>query len=207
MKRSEINRRIFLKKSSVAGLGVTLALNQTPVRTFEFLDRSNQTPAILGGNPPADHHWPDAATWKPETHQKVRWDVMRNGVRSRKHETLELERKWAELIGSKRCLAMVNGTNALNTSFANLDIGWGDEVITTPYSFIASTASILFNGAIPVFADVDPTTFQIDPAKIEEKITERTKAILPVHILGLPCDMDAIMEIAARHDLVVVEDA
>lgn len=207
MKRSEINRRIFLKKSSVAGLGVTLALNPTPVRTFEFLDRINQTPAILGGNPAVDHDWPNWPIWKPETDEKLLLEVMRSGVWSRKNVTLEFERKWAELIGSKRCLAMVNGTNALNTSFANLDIGWGDEVITTPYSFIASTASILFNGAIPVFADVDPATFQIDPAKIEEKITERTKAILPVHILGLPCDMDAIMEIAARHDLVVVEDA
>ncbi len=203
----ELNRRKFIKLNSVVGIGATYALHQTPVRAFEFLDKVNQQPAILGGNPVVDHDWPDWPIWNPETDEKRLLEVMRSGVWSRKNVTQEFEQKWAELIGSKRCLALVNGTNALITSFANLDIGWGDEVITTPYSFIASTASILFNGAIPVFADIDPKTFQIDPAKIEEKITDRTRAILPVHILGLPCDMDPIMDIARRHNLVVVEDA
>jgi len=77
----------------------------------------------------------------------------------------------------------------------------------TPYTFIASVSCILFNGAIPVFVDVDPETFQMDPDKIEGKITPRTKAILPVHILGLPCDMERIMAIAGKHQLLVVEDA
>ncbi len=132
---------------------------------------------------------------------------MRSGVWSRNKLADEFEQKWAQLIGSKRCLSVVNGTNALNATLAQLEIGWGDEVLVTPYTFIASVSSILFNGAIPVFVDVDPETFQMDPDKIEEKITSRTKAIMPVHILGLPCDMNRVMSIANRRSLLVVEDA
>src|SRR5690554_4221293 len=207
MKRSEINRRIFLKKSSVVGLGATYALNRAPVRTFEFLDRVNQTPALLGGNPAVDHDWPSWPIWKPETDEKRLLEVIRSGVWSRNKVVSEFEQRWAETIGSKRCLSVVNGTNALNTALAQLEIGWGDEVLVTPYTFIASVSCILFNGAIPVFVDVDPETFQMDPDKIEEKITPHTKAILPVHILGLPCDMERIMPIAKKHNLYVVEDA
>lgn len=207
MKKNKLNRRKFIKVNSVAGLGATLALSHSPISSFDFFNKANQTPAILGGNPVVDHDWPSWPIWKPETDEKRLLEVMRSGVWSRKNVTLEFEKKWAETTGSKRCLALVNGTNAMNTSLANLDIGWGDEVITTPYSFIASAQSILFNGAIPVFVDVDPETFQIDPSKIEEKITDKTQAILPVHILGLPCDMDPIMKIAVKHDLKVIEDA
>lgn len=207
MKKSKLNRRKFIKVNSVAGLGASMVLSQAPLKSFDFFDKVNQIPAILGGNPAVDHDWPSWPIWKPETDEKRLLEVMRSGVWSRRNVTIEFEKKWAETIGSKRCLALVNGTNAMVTSLANLDVGWGDEVITTPYSFIASAQAILYNGAIPVFVDVDPKTFQIDPSKIEEKITKRTKAILPVHILGLPCDMDAIMKIAAKHNLKVVEDA
>jgi len=86
-------------------------------------------------------------------------------------------------------------------------VGAGDEVITTPYTFIATIDAIILCNAMPVFVDVDPETFQIDPDKIEEKITPRTRAILPVHILGLPADMVKIMEIARKHNLLVIEDA
>jgi dTDP-4-amino-4,6-dideoxygalactose transaminase len=89
----------------------------------------------------------------------------------------------------------------------NLDIGAGDEVLLPPFTFIATPLSILQNGAMPVFVDIDPDTWQIDPDKIEAKITPRTKAILPVHIYGLPADMDRIMAIAKKHNLLVVEDA
>ena len=191
----------------MTGLGASLALSHAPFKALDFFDKKNQTPAILGGNPAVKHDWPSWPIWNPETDEKRLLEVMRSGVWSRRNVTIEFEKKWAETTGSKRCLALVNGTNAMITSFANLDIGWGDEVITTPYSFIASAQSILANGAIPVFVDVDPKTFQIDPSKIEAKITKRTKAILPVHILGLPCDMGPIMKIAAKYDLKVVEDA
>ncbi|MDD3910403.1 MAG: DegT/DnrJ/EryC1/StrS family aminotransferase, partial [Proteiniphilum sp.] len=145
--------------------------------------------------------------WNPATDEKQLIDVMRSGVWSRSKLTDEFEKKWAQLMGAKRSLAVVNGTNALNTSLAQFEIGWGDEVLVTPYTFIASVSCILFNGAIPVFVDVDPETFQMDPDKIEEKITPHTRAIIPVHILGLPCDMERIMKIARKHDLLVIEDA
>jgi dTDP-4-amino-4,6-dideoxygalactose transaminase len=141
--------------------------------------------------------------WNQETDEKRLLEVMRSGVWSRANVVAEFEEKWAKVIGAKRCLALVNGTNALNTALSQLDIGWGDEVLVTPYTFIASVSSIMFNGAIPVFVDVDPETFQMDPAKIEAKITPHTRAIMAVHILGLPCDMRSIMTIAARHNLEV----
>lgn len=134
-------------------------------------------------------------------------DSVRSGVWSRSKLVDEFENKWAAMLGSKRCLTVVNGTNALITTINRLDIGPGDEVITTPYTFIASIQAILANNAMPVFTDIDPATYQMDPAKIESKITKRTKALLVVHILGLPADMDRIMDIARKHNLVVIEDA
>jgi len=102
---------------------------------------------------------------------------------------------------------VVNGTNALITALVQQGIGGGDEVIVPPYTFIATIISVLQTGAMPVFVDTDPETFQIDASKIEAKITPLTKAILPVHILGLPADMTRIMQIAKKHNLIVVEDA
>ena len=99
---------------------------------------------------------------------------------------------------AKRCLAVVNGTNALIAALVQLGIGGGDEVLVPPYTFIATVQSILQTGAMPVFVDTDPETFQIDADKIEAKITPRTKAIMPVHILGLPADMIKIMAIAKK---------
>src|SRR5262249_38117498 len=88
-----------------------------------------------------------------------------------------------------------------------LGVGAGDEVITTPYTFVATIQAILLNHAVPVFADIDPVTWQIDPAKIEQKVTKRTAAILPVHIIGGVCDMDRVNAVARKHGLKVVEDA
>ncbi len=168
---------------------------------------SNTKPAILGG--PKSHAgiWPSWPEWNSASDEKRLLEVMRSGVWSRNKVTDEFEKKWARMIGAKRSLAVVNGTNALNASLAQLEIGWGDEVLVTPYTFIASVSCILLNGAIPVFVDVDPETFQMDPDNIEKKITSKTRAIIPVHILGLPCDMHRIMKIAKKHNLLVVEDA
>ena len=110
-------------------------------------------------------------------------------------------------MGTKRCLATTNGTNALLTSLEALKIGAGDEVLVSAYTWIATIDVILLTKAMPVFVDTDPVTFQLNPDKIEEKITGNTKAILPVHILGLPADMYRINAIAQKHDLFVVEDA
>ncbi len=145
--------------------------------------------------------------WDPATDEKRVIEVLRSGVWSRASVVTEFEQKWAETVGSKRCLAVVNGTNAIIASLVQLGIGGGDEVIIPPYTFIATAVAVLATGAMLVFVDVDPVTFQIDPEKIENKITPRTRAIIPVHILGLPADMPRIMQIANKHELIVVEDA
>lgn len=200
-------RREFIKTNSAMGAGALLGLGATQ-SLWANTAATATVPALLGGDPViTSHDWPSWPIWKPETDEKRLLEVIRSGVWSRNKVVSEFERRWAETIGSKRCLSVVNGTNALNTALAQLEIGWGDEVLVTPYTFIASVSCILFNGAIPVFVDVDPETFQMDPDKIEEKITPHTKAIIPVHILGLPCDMERIMTIANRRNLYVIEDA
>jgi dTDP-4-amino-4,6-dideoxygalactose transaminase len=119
----------------------------------------------------------------------------------------EFETGYAKLIGAKRCLATASGTTALLVSLHVMDVDAGDEVIVSPYTFIATWNAILINKALPVFADTDPATLTMDPASIESRITDRTRAILPVHIYGMPCDMDPINAIARRHKLAVIEDA
>ncbi|HWH70122.1 MAG TPA: DegT/DnrJ/EryC1/StrS family aminotransferase, partial [Candidatus Sulfotelmatobacter sp.] len=117
------------------------------------------------------------------------------------------ENGYAQLLGAKRCLATASGTTALIVSLHALGVEAGDEVIVSPYTFIASYNAILTHMALPVFADTDPATLTMDPASIESRITERTRAIMPVHIFGMPCDMDPINAIARKHKLAVVEDA
>ena len=168
---------------------------------------TSEDPAILGGKAIRSKVWPGWPIWNPLTDEDLILKVIRSGVWSRADVVAEFEKKWAQAIGAKRCLAVVNGTNALITALVQLGIGAGDEVLLPPYTFIASVQAILQSGAMPVFVDIDPDTFQIDPEKIEAKITSRTIAIMPVHILGLPADMTRIMAIARRHNLLVVEDA
>ena len=119
----------------------------------------------------------------------------------------ELEERFAAFIGVPHAVATSSGTTALHLALLALDIGPGDEVITTPFTFIASANSILYTGARPVFVDVDEETFNIDPAKIETAITPRTRAIMPVDLYGYPAELDAITEIAQRRGLIVIEDA
>lgn len=207
MKTNHQSRRTFIRNNTLAGAGTLFSLG-TANHLLAGSKPEGLNPAILGGSPAvASPSWPSWPVWKPETDEKLLMEVIRSGVWSRDKVVAEFEKQWAGVIGAKRCLSVVNGTNALNVSLAQLEIGWGDEVLVTPYTFIASVSSILFNGAIPVFVDIDPETFQMDPKKIEAKITSNTRAILPVHILGLPCDMERIMSIARKHNLLVVEDA
>ena len=205
MKKTD--RRTFLKTGLVAGAGLTLAPVLRPTIAWGKETEAATVPAILGGSKAHTGDWPSWPEWKASEYEGKLLEVMRSGVWSRAGNTDAFEQMWASMVGSKRCLTLVNGTSALITALSQAGIGIGDEVITTPYTFVATVQAILVNGAIPVFADVDPQTFQIDPDKIEKKITKRTKAILPVHILGMPADMDRIMEIARKHDLVVIEDA
>jgi dTDP-4-amino-4,6-dideoxygalactose transaminase len=122
-------------------------------------------------------------------------------------EVVTFERRFAEYCQSEHCLAVNSGTSALHLALVAAGIGPGDEVITVSMTFVATTAAILYAGAKPVFVDVDPQRWTMDPAQIEDAITPRTKAILPVHLHGRMADMDPIMEIARRHGLLVIEDA
>ncbi|GAB4483399.1 MAG: DegT/DnrJ/EryC1/StrS family aminotransferase [Thermodesulfovibrionales bacterium] len=118
----------------------------------------------------------------------------------------ELEKKIAAYHGVPEAIGVASGTDALHLAVEALGIGEGDEVITTPFTFFATSEAIIYTGATPVFVDVDPVTLNINPALIEARITKKTKAILPVHIFGHPADMNAIMAIARRHGLFVIED-
>jgi perosamine synthetase len=118
-----------------------------------------------------------------------------------------LEREWAEYVGSKYCLTTTSGTAALHMALAAVGVGPGDEIITSAFTFLASASCALHQNAIPVFVDIDPRTYNMDPARLEAAISPRTRAIIPVHIQGLPADLDPIIAIARKHGLHVIEDA
>jgi len=132
--------------------------------------------------------------------------VLRSGMLASGANVKCFEGAVARYVGTKHGVATSSGTTALQVAVEALDIGPGDEVITTPFTFIATSNAILFRGAKPVFADIDPKTFNINPESVKAKITDRTKAILPVHLYGNPCDMDAIARICAKHKLLLLED-
>ncbi|MCG3130046.1 MAG: GDP-perosamine synthase [Phycisphaerae bacterium] len=119
----------------------------------------------------------------------------------------EFEQAFARAVGVREAVAVSSGTAALHVLIRALGIGPGDEVVTTPFSFVASANCVLYERATPVFADIDAETWNIDPAKIEAAVTPRTKAILPVDVFGQPADFDAIRDIARRHKLVIIEDS
>lgn len=200
-----MDRRKFITRT-IGGASLLAVSGVNNLYAWGQSNSDNKLPAILGGAKSHHDMWPEWPAWKTAYEEKV-LEVLRSRVWSRAKVTAEFEAKWAELIGTKRCLSVVNGTSALIASVSQFNIGPGDEVIVPPYTFIATIQAVLLNGALPVFADIDPRTFQIDPAKIEAKITSRTKAIIPVHILGIPADMTRIMAIARKHNLIVIEDA
>ena len=123
------------------------------------------------------------------------------------NEVASFEKEFADYCQVKRGVAVNSGTSALHLAFLAAGIGPGDEVITVPNTFIATIAAIRYTGAIPIFIEIDPISYTMDPMKIEAAITERTKAICPVHLFGQMADMDPIMEIAKNHNLLVIEDA
>jgi len=122
-------------------------------------------------------------------------------------EVEKLEQEVAGKLGAKHAVGCASGTDALILALMAAGIAQGDEVITTPFSFVATAGSIAYLGAKPVFVDIDPTSFNIDSSRIEAAITPKTRAVMPVHLFGLPADMDSILTIAKRHSLLVIEDA
>lgn len=205
MEKINRSRRKFIATTSAASVGAFLS---GPAISYGKSRKMADKLALLGGDPVRTEGWTNWPIWDPEAEDPA-LSVLRSGKWYREWGTQvdKFEKMYAELIGTKRALATASGTTALETALHVMGVDAGDEVIVSPYTFIA-TYNVVFNQkALPVFADTDQETFTINPHKIEEKINERTKAILPVHILGLPCDMNRINAIAKKHNLVVIEDA
>lgn len=133
-------------------------------------------------------------------------DVLQSDYLTTGPKIAEFEKCVADYVGAKYAVAVSNGTAALHIACLAAGIGPGDEVITTPITFAASANCVLYCGGTPVFADINPDTYNIDPEDIRKKITDKTKAIIPVHLAGQPCDMDAIHQIAEEYHLLVIED-
>jgi len=142
-----------------------------------------------------------------DAEKKAVMEVLDSGFLAQGARTAEFENQFANMLGVKHAIAVSNGTCAIQIALLAEGIGPGDEVITSPFTFIATANAIVFTGAKPVFADIEMDSFNISPEKIEAAITPRTKAILPVHLYGQVCDMDEIEAIAKKHGLKVIEDA
>ncbi|MFQ6041673.1 MAG: DegT/DnrJ/EryC1/StrS family aminotransferase [Candidatus Poribacteria bacterium] len=145
--------------------------------------------------------------WLDEAEIEAVAEVLKSGWLSTGPKTAEFERCFAEYIGVKHALAVSSCTAGLHLALIAAGVGAGDEVITTPYTFTATSEAIAYTGARPVFADIDARTLNILPEDIEKRVTKATKAILPVHIAGLPCEQESIIQIANRHNLCTIDDA
>jgi perosamine synthetase len=150
---------------------------------------------------------PLSAPWIDERDEQLVLEVLRSGHLSLGPTGPRFERMLAEAVGATHCAAVSSGTAGLHLSMRLAGVGPGDEVITSPYSFVASANCALYEGATPVFADIDPRTFNLEPAAVEAAVTERTKAVVVVDIYGYPCELDAFRSICDRHGLALVEDA
>ena len=196
--KSPVDRRQFLATATATGAALTLA------RTAA----AKETPALMGGTPVRREPFPG---WPrvDDRDEKALVDVLRSGhwYRGSGDEVDRFESAYAALTGAEHCVATANGTSSLITSLAALGVGPGDEVIVPPYTFIATVNAVLLHFALPAFVDTDPETFQIDARKVEAAITDRTVALMPVHLGGSVADLDAILGVARKHKLPVVEDA
>ena len=200
-----MNRRQFLGTTAIAGAGATLTLSQV-VRAQNA--GADPKPALLGGQPVRSRpprEWPIT----DEREDKAMLDTVHSGkwFRGNGKNVSRFEEAYARATGAKNCLATNSGTSALFTSLAAVGVAAGDEVIVAPYTFIATVNVILLHHALPIFVDSDPETIQIDARKIEAAITDRTTAIIPVHLGGSAADLDTILAVAKKHKLPVIEDA
>jgi perosamine synthetase len=205
--KQKINRRKFI---SAASVGAAAAVFPKGSYLSGMIFQSNNKLAILGGEPLRKKPF---ATW-PQSSAKIeellvataksgKWYRFENGSKN----VSTFEKKFSDLIGTRYCLATGSGTQALHTALYALGVEAQDEVLVTPLTYIASPQAIFLCNALPVFVDVDIDTFQMDPDKMIPLINENTKAVEPVHIAGLPCQIDKIVEIARKHNMKVVEDA
>jgi perosamine synthetase len=203
--KNPLTRRTFIQTAAAGYMTATSLFTRRGATVFAS---GADKPALLGGTPVHTGGWMPWPQWR-EAWEPAVLDVFRSGKWYRNSGThvAEFERGYARLLGAHKCLATSSGTTALLISLHVMDVDAGDEVIVSPYTFIASYNAILASKALPVFADTDPATLTIDPASIESRVTDRTRAIMPVHIFGMPCDMDPVLAIAKKRGLAVVEDA
>ncbi len=170
--------------------------------------KAKQVLAFFGGEPIRSKPFPP---WPDYDHQEIEaaTSVLRSGKLARQSGSWvsKFEEDFGEKFGAKYAIAVSSGTAALHVALAALGIGPGDEVINTPHCFIGTATPVVHAGAVPIFADIDPRTYNIDPITIPPRITSQTKVIIPVHLNGCPADMDLIMDIAREHNLQVIEDA
>jgi dTDP-4-amino-4,6-dideoxygalactose transaminase len=193
--KSPVSRRHFLTAAAAA---------PALCRAGSLSDK----PALLGGSPVRSEKFPG---WPvhDEVEDKAMLEVVRSGKwgRGTGDTVSHFEESYASLMGAQHCLATSGGTTALFTGLAGLGIGPGDEVVLSSYTFVACPNVILLHHALPVFADTDPETFQIDPASLESLITERTAAIMPVQLGGATFDVDRVQAIAKKHNVPILEDS
>jgi dTDP-4-amino-4,6-dideoxygalactose transaminase len=209
---SSLSRRQFLEAASLAGVSLSSSfpiLATAADRGAVALNLSaGEKPAVLGGKPVFEGKFPAWPVFD-QTEEKALLEALRSGhwFRGSGKTVAQFEEAYAKLTGAKYCLATSCGTSALYTVLGALEVGPGDEVILPPYTFVATYNVIVLNYALPIFVDSDLDTFQIDADKIEAAITDRTRAIIPVHLGGSAADLDKILAIANRRKLAVVEDA
>lgn len=203
MSNHKFSRREIIATGTIGLVGAVANLSFNPVQFS-----TTKKLAILGGEKVRKAAWHEWPVWDQDAEKDV-IEMLRSGRWWRGHgeAVADFEKKYAGIIGAKRCLATASGTTALLVALHVLGVDAGDEVLVSPYTFIATYNVIFMNKALPVFVDTDPETFLINPAKMEERITDRTSAILPVHIYGLPVDMDKVNAVAKKHNLKVIEDA
>lgn len=203
--KSLFTRRCFVR-TAAAGSTASWLLGGSAPTVFAV---QSDKPALMGGQPVHAGAWPRWPAWRESWEPEI-LKVLRSGKWYRGSgggQVPQFEAAYAKLLRARRCLATASGTTALTVSLHVLGVDAGDEVIVSPYTFIATYNAVLIHKALPVFADTDPETLTMDPASIERRITDRTRAILPVHIFGMPCDMDPINTVAKQHGLGVIEDA
>lgn len=166
-----------------------------------------EKPAIEGGKPVREEFLPYGTQSLDQKEINEVVDTLKSDWITTGPKMRLFEKKFRDYIGSKFAVAVNSGTAALHIATSAIEINPSDEVITTPLTFVASANCIVYRGGTPVFADIKKNTWNIDPKNIEKNITSKTKAIIPVHFAGQPCDMDEILEIAEKNDLYVIEDA
>ena len=207
MEREDLTRRQFIAASA----GSLAAVTSGTIPAYANITKKAGKLAILGGKPVRKNKpWPRWPYWDENVIDSILKTTKSRiwcRIQSKSGTVPTLEKKFARLIGTKYCVATGSGTQALHTCVEALGIGPGDEIITSPYTDPGTIASILSARALPVLADLDRESYQLDPDDVERRITENTKAIMPVHMMGQACNMDRIMAIAKKHDLKVIEDA